>query len=328
MSFSRRLVQVGLAAGWLAVISSTVMAQPPAKAWPTKPIEVIVPFPPGPIEAKVRIIADKVGRILGQPLILVHRPGAGMRIGTEAMVRATPDGHTVGVAVQSNTWISLELDSAASYTLEDMTLLAWAYQSPMVLVTGPKSGLLSAQQWLRVARAQPDKFNYAAPTGGSMFRIAFESIRTLAGIETRYVPYRGMAQVAQDLAGGHVDLAFVDLASLQLMRHGHLRPLAVATPRRVSQLPEVPTFHELGISFESLPWLGFAAPAGLPPAVEQRLIEAFAEALRAPEVRRKIEGDGVAQVFADTRPALMRARIEQERADFRRHVRPGSIRFD
>lgn len=150
------------------------------RMWPAKPIQVIVPFPPGSVDAKMRIVIERVGKILGQPLVMINKPGAGMRIGTEQKLWSAPDDYTIGVAVQANTWISPELDSSANYSAKDMAMLGMSFESPMVLVAYPKSAIRSVDDLLRTARAQPGKLNYAGPTGGSMFRIAFEIKHGLA----------------------------------------------------------------------------------------------------------------------------------------------------
>lgn len=315
---------------WLCALALTlpVAATVSAQDWPTRPIQVIVPFPPGSVDAKARIVTEEIGKILGQPLVMVNKPGAGMLIGTEQMIRSAPDGYTIGIAVQASTWISPMLEPRASYSASDMTMLGVAFDAPMVLVAGPKTGLLSAQDLLRSARAQPGKLNYAAPTGGSIFRITFEMLKTLAGIDVTFVPYRGLALALQDVIGGQAEVAFADAGSLPLFRAGRLRPLAVTTPKRWSQLPDVPTFGELGIALEVQPWLGFVAPRGLPPAVEKRLTAALVEALQKPEVRSVLEKDGAASIVADPSPQAMRQRIEREIAEFRKNVKPGTITFN
>lgn len=306
------------------LVSGTALAQ----AWPARPIQVIVPFPSGSVDAKARVVTERVARILGQPLVMVNKPGAGMRIGTEQMLRSPPDGYTIGVAVQASTWISPALDPGATYTAKDMTMLCLGYEAPMILVAGPKSPVRSADELLRSARAQPGKLNFAAPAGGSAFRIAFEILKTLTGTDITFVPYRGLALALQDVAGGQVEFAFADTGSMPLIKEGRLRALAVAAPRRSKVLPDVPTFAELGIALDAQPWIGFTAPVGLPAAVERRLVDAFAEALRSPDVRSAIESDGMSTVAVDTSPAAMRTRIERELAEFRRNIKPGTIAFD
>lgn len=312
---------------WIAGLLG-VAAAAGAQDWPAKPIQVIVPFPPGSVDAKARIVTERVAKILGQPLVIVNKPGAGMRIGTEQMIRSAPDGYTIGVGVQASTWISPVLDPGATYSAKDMTMLGIAYDSPMILVAGPRSGLKSLDDLLKTARAHPGKLNYAAPSGGSIFRIAFEMLRTLAGIDATFVPYRGLALALTDVAGGQADVGFADFGSLPLIRDGRLRALAVAAPKRSPHLPDVPTLRELGIALEVQPWLGFVAPRGLAPAVEKRLADALTEALHAPEVRSALELDGAALVVADTSPKAMRERVERELAEFRKNVKPGTISFD
>ena len=314
----------GVAAALLTSLSALVQAQD----WPTKPIQVIVPFPPGSVDAKVRIVTEEMSKILGQPLVMINKPGAGMLIGTEQMVRSAPDGYTIGVALQASTWISPLIETNATYSASDMTMLGVAYEAPMVLVAGPKTEIRSVQDLLSAARASPGKLNFAAPTGGSIFRITFEMLKTLTGIDVTFVPYRGLALALKDVMGGQVEVGFADTSSLPLFQSGQLRPLAVTALKRWPQMPDVPTFHELGIPLETQTWLGFAAPRGLPPAVEKRLTSALAEALQKPEVRAAIEANGVASVAADSSPQAMHQRIEREVAEFKKNVKPGTITFN
>ena len=315
---------------WLSIITTLVLAAGATQAqdWPTKPIQVIVPFPSGSVDAKARVVTEKVASILGQPLMMINKPGAGMRIGTEQLVRAAPDGYTIGVAVQSSVWISPLLDPGATYSAKDMTMLSLAQEAPMILVAGTKTNMRSVADLLQTARAQPGKLNYAAPTGGSAFRIAFEMLKTLTGIDVAFVPYRGLALALQDIMGGQAEVGFADFGSLPLIRDGRLHALAVTSPKRSQYLPDVPTLSELGIPLEPQPWLGFAAPRGLPPAVEKRLVDAFAQALHAPDVRAALEKDGAVLVPSDTSPKAMRERTEREIAEFKKNVKPGAITFE
>lgn len=310
---------------WALALCLLAAVSAAAQDWPTRPIQVIVPFPSGSVDAKARIVTDRVGKILGQPLVMINKPGAGMRIGTEQMIRSAPDGYTIGLTPQAAVWITPTLDPGARYSIKDMTLLSVAYESPMILVAGPASGLKSFDELLRAARTRPGKLNYAAPAGGSAFRIAFEILKSLAGVDVTFVPYRGLALALQDIMGGRAEVGFADFGSLPLVREGRLHALAVSSARRSPSLPEVPTLRELGIAQEAQPWVGFAAPRGLPGDVERRLVDAFAEALRAPDVRADLHKSGGADVMADPSPDAMRARIESELAEFRKNVKPGTI---
>ncbi|MCB1980074.1 MAG: tripartite tricarboxylate transporter substrate binding protein [Burkholderiaceae bacterium] len=313
-----------VAAALLMSLSALVQAQD----WPTKPIQVIVPFPPGSVDAKARIVTDQVSKILGQPLVILNKPGAGMRIGTEQLLRSPPDGYTLEVVVQAVAWMGPMIDPAVTYQpLTDMTMLALAYENPMVLVVSQESGIKSVDELLRAARAQPGKLNWAGPAGASGYRVWFEVFKGMTGLDVTYVAYRGLTPALTDVAGGFGQVAFADYSSLPLILDGKLRPLAVTGPMRSAQLPNVPTLKEAGIGFEAMQWLGFAAPAGLPPAVASRLSEAFAKALQNPATRAAIESDG-AQVILDSSPSAMRARITSEMAQFRQNVKPGAIKID
>ena len=299
-----------------------------AQDWPTKPIEVIVPFPTGSVDAKARIVTERVSKILGQPLIIVNKPGAGMRIGTEQLLRSAADGYTIQVAVQAVAWMGPMLDPAVTYKpLTDMTMLALGYENPMILVVSQQSGIKSVADLLRVVRSQPGKLNWAGPAGASGYRVWYEVFKSIAGLDFAYVPYRGLTPALTDVAGGFAQVAFADYSSIPLILDGKLRPLAVTGVRRAARLPDVPTMKEAGIEFEATQWLGFVAPAGLPPAAESRLVDAFAKALKNPETRAAIEVDG-AELIEDPSPSAMRARIRSEMAQFSKNVKPGTIKLD
>lgn len=299
-----------------------------AQDWPNKPIQVIVPFPPGSVDAKARIVTDRVSKILGQPLVILNKPGAGMRIGTEQLLRSPADGYTLEVVVQAVAWMGPLLDPAVTYQpLTDMTMLALAYENPMILVANQDSGIKSVDDLLQTARTHPGKLNWAGPAGASGYRVWFEVFKGMTGLDVTYVPYRGLTPALTNVAGGFAQVAFADYSSMPLILDGKLRPLAVTGPARSAQLPNVPTLKELGIGFEATQWLGFVAPAGLPQAVESRFVKAFAMALKDPPTRAAIESDG-AQVILDSSPSAMRGRITSEMAQFRKNVKPGAIKID
>lgn len=305
-----------------------VVAAAPAQVWPSRPIQVIVPFPPGSVDAKARIVTEQVARILGQPLVVINKPGAGMRIGTEQLVRAPADGYTLGVVVQAVAWMGPMLDPAVTYQpLTDMTMLALGYESPMILVASPQSGIGSVQALLQAARSQPGKLNHAGPAGASGYRVWFEVFKGITGLDVMYLPYRGLAPALTDVAAGLAQVAFADYSSLPLILDGKLRALAVTGPTRSPRLPDVPTLKEAGIGFEATQWLGFAAPAGLPKSVQTRLVEAFGKALQDPRTRAAITMDGT-QMVDDPSPSAMRGRITTEVTQFRKNVRPGSITIE
>jgi tripartite-type tricarboxylate transporter receptor subunit TctC len=301
-----------------------------AQDWPAKPIQVIVPFPTGPVDAKARIVAEKVGKILGQPLVIVNKPGAGMQIGTKQLLDAPNDGYTLGVMVQANSWITPTLLPDASYDAnKDLTPISIVLGQQMVLVASNKLGVHSMAELVKLAQAKPGVLNYGAPSGPSGFHVWFEVLKGVAKLDIVFVPYRGLALALQDLIGGQVDVGLADLGSMQLIQAGRMKALAVTGERRLSELPDVPTLRELGFPFVAVNWLGFAAPANLPKPVEQRLVKAFDEALRSPDVRKALEGDGTEAIdTARIGPAEFRARITNEPLQFRQNVKPGTFKLD
>lgn len=314
----------------LAFSFACVAAGALAQDWPTRPIHVIVPFPTGSVDAKVRVVAEKVGQILGQPLVIVNRPGAGMRIGTKQLIDAPNDGYTLGVMVQANSWITPTLVPTEKYDAnKDLTPISLAVDQQMVLVASNKLGVNTVGELVKLAQAKPGKLNYGAPSGPSGFHVWFEVLKEVAKMDITFIPYRGLALALQDLIGGQVDLGFADLGSMQLIQAGRMKALAVSGERRSRELPDVPTLRELGIPFVATNWLGFAAPANLPKPVEQRLVKAFEEALRNPAVRAALETDGSDAIPIDKiGPAEFRARITREPLQFQQNVKPGTIKLD
>ena len=298
-----------------------------AQDWPTKPIQVIVPFPTGPVDAKARIVAEKVGQILGQPLVMVNKPGAGMQIGTRQLIASPNDGYTLGVMVQANSWITPTLIPTAKYDAnKDLTPISIALGQQMVLVASNKLGVNTVDELVKMAQAKPGKLNYGAPSGPSGFHVWFEVFKGVTKLDIVFVPYKGLALALQDLIGGQVDVGLADLGSMQLIQAGRMKALAVTGERRSSQLPNVPTLSELGIPVVANNWLGFAAPGKLPKPIEQRLVKAFEEALRDPDVRKSLELDGTDAIDIDKiGPAEMRARITNEPLQFNKNVKPGTI---
>lgn len=289
-----------------------------AQAWPAKAIEVIVPFPPGAVDSRVRIVADKVSKILGKPLVIQNRPGAGFRIGTDALLRAPKDGYTIGVLAQANGAITPALDPNAGYDVrKDLTLLMLAYETPLIFVVHPSLGVNTIADFIKLAKRQPGKLNYGAAAGASAYRLWFEVFMTLAGINLQHIPYKGTAPALLDLAGGRTQAALGDAGVKPFVEAGKMVVLATTGGQRSPMYPNAPTVQESGVPFVAGTWLGFAAPSNLPRDVNQRLVEAFAEAIRSPEVRAAIEAGG-GDVLLGLGPAEFQVRVDAEIQKFRR----------
>lgn len=316
---------------WLAaVLVAALLPIAPssfAQSWPERAIQVIVPYPPGPVDAKIRIVLDKVSRILGQPMVALNRPGAGMRLGTEQLLRAPADGYTIGVLTTTNAWLVPTLDPAARYdALRDLTLITNVYEAPMVLAVRPGLGVDSVEGLVKLAKASPGRLNYGAPQGSSSYRVWFEVFKGVAGLDIQYIGYKGLAAAVQDTVSGQIDAVLGDLGSVPLIQAGKLVALATTGERRMDVLPQVPTLREVGVNLVAGAWQGFAAPAGLPPEVERRLVQAFTEAVRDADVRGALERSG--GTMLEPGPAALRSRIEAEMKLFRESVPAGTIAFE
>lgn len=263
-----------------------------AQSYPSRPITVIVTFPPGgSADIVARALDPKVSAELGQPLIIENRPGVGGNIGIGAVAKADPDGYTVGIAAAGVLAVNPHLNRAMPFDPQkDLTPITMLAQIPFVLAAGPRTTVGSVADVLAMAKATPDALSIGHGGNGTAMHLTAALFTQKAGITVPLVPYRGTAPAANDVLGGHIALAVLDLpASLQLIREGKLRALGVSAAARVSQLQQVPTLAEAGLAgYESVGWFGLVAPRGTPPDVVARLNAAFAVALRDPPVIEKI----------------------------------------
>ena len=281
-------------------ILGAVLAAPCARSqptYPTRPIRLVVTFPPGGSSDVIgRILAPRVEARLGQPLVIENRPGAGGNIGMDAVAKAAPDGHTLGVgaagalAVNPSLYPSMPYDVARD--LAPVTLLAGI---PFVLVASPRLGVRSLPDLLATARARPGRLTIAHGGNGTAMHLSSELMNQMAGLRMEGVPFRGSAPALTAAVAGQTDLAMVDLTSVSgLAGTEQVVPLGVTTARRVGSLPEVPSFAEAGIpGYESVGWFGLVAPARTPPAVIAALNGAFTAALREAEIVARLEAIGI-----------------------------------
>lgn len=280
---------------WLATaaccLSAAVQAEP---AWPAKPITVIVPFPPGLVDSNVRLITTKVSAILGQPLVIENRPGAGQRIGTAALARAPKDGYIIGVLTQAGVVVAPALDAATQYdAIKDFTYLTMGYESAFFVTTSPASGFRNLRQLVDQAKAAPGKYKFGSTGAGTAFHVWGEVLNGAAGIKLMHVPYKGESPLLQDLVGGQIDVALSSLTAKNLIDTGKLVALATTGDKRSALFPDVPTAKEQGVPYSATSWLGFGAPAGIPGAVRERLVAAFHQAMQDPDIQARFNTNGL-----------------------------------
>jgi tripartite-type tricarboxylate transporter receptor subunit TctC len=300
--FLRRLAAaVALALSSLLASGLTLLAATPAAAaWPEQPIRLVVPFPPGGgADNLARTMMPRVEALLGQPIVIENRPGAGGNVGAEHVARAAPDGYTLLYGTNGTHAINAALYRQLRFDPQkDFVPVARLNSIPTLLIVGPQFEAQSVAELIRLARAQPGKINFASAGNGTTSHLAGEMFRTQAGIDIVHVPYRGGAAAATDLIGGQVQMMIeVAANALPLVRGGRVRALAVASAQRFPGAPDIPTVAESGLpGFDASAWDGIFAPAGTPRPVIERLNSAIREALADPALVESLRKLGVQPV--------------------------------
>jgi len=266
-----------------------------AQDWPARPIRMIVPFPAGGgTDVISRQLADRLAGATGWTIAIENRAGAGGNIGLEAVAKAAPDGHTIGMGQAANLAINPSLYPRMPYDpLKDFALISLVATQALVAVVSAKSPYRTLGDLIAAAKARPGTVTIAHTGNGTVGHLAGEVFARQAGIKVLIVPYKGAAQVVTDILGGQVDLLFGNpLAVMPMASAGLLHAIAVTSLQRLPALPEVPTVDEAGYrGFEATNWSGLVAPANTPAAVVARLNGAVTAALRQPEMAAKLAID-------------------------------------
>ena len=272
----------------LAIASSAL-----AQNFPSKPIRVVVPFPPGGgTDIVARTVTPKMAEILGQPFIIDNRAGAGGNIGTEAVAKSPADGYTLLVASASSA-INTTLIPNLSWDLSrDFAPVVLMVVNNHLLAAHPSLPANSVQELLALAKAKPGYVTYASYGPGSSAHLTAELFKLMAGVDLLHVPYKGAAPAVNDLLGGQVNVMFGDVAALlPHIKSGKLKALGIASAKRFEGLPEVPTIAESGVpGFEAGGFLGLVAPAGTPTPIINALNAAAQKSLAMPDVRERLVG--------------------------------------
>jgi tripartite-type tricarboxylate transporter receptor subunit TctC len=285
------------------VASAAALAVPAlhAQAWPSRPIRLVVPFPPGGlIDAMARLVAPVLQRELGQALVIDNKPGVGGNLGAAEAARAPADGYTLLMASPPLT-ISPAVYPSLPYRPEQIVPVGLVGRVPNVLLVNPASGIASVADLVARAKAAPGRLNYASNGNGTSLHLSAELFKVSSRTFITHIPYRGAAAAVTALIAGEVDMMFENLPSvLGQIQGGRVKALAVTTARRSKALPDVPTLAEAGMAdFDVSAWFGLAAPAGLPPEVLRRVEAALAAAAREPSVLQEMERRGADVGFVD-----------------------------
>lgn len=288
------------------VFAAGLAAPASAQQWaPTQPIRVIIPYAAGGTSDIIaRSMSEQVSQRLGQPFTIENRGGGATQIGTSAVAKAAPDGHTI-LLVGNTVSINPSLFKTLPYdTLKDLAPITYAGVTPHTIVVSNDVPAKNLKELLDLARAKPGTINYGSVGIGTSFHLGTEELKKLSNTDMVHVPYKGMGQVLTDLVSGNIQMAFANTPNAApLVQAGKLRAIGVAHPSRVNQLPDVPTAGEQGFpGFESNSGFIYFAPGGTPPAVLDRLNAVFVEVLNLPAVKEALTKQGV-EVMATTRAA-------------------------
>ena len=301
-----------------------------AQAYPSKPVRVLIGFPPGTTgDVIARVISPKLGEALGQQIVIDNRPGAGSSIAAEAVARALPDGHTVLLSTIANS-INPALYTNLSFDFgKDLLPVILLADVPALLVAHPSVQAQSVRELATLAKGKPGEIAYASSGTGTVTHLYGELFNLNAGVKLNHIPYKGSSQAITDLLAGRIALLFSPASTvIPHVKANTLKPLGVIGAQRISVLPAVPTFAEQGVAgFEAGLWFGLNVPAGTPRAVIDRLNAEAARVLALPEVKAQLAGQGIESGPAGfTMSEQFGALIASETAKWSRVVRSAGIK--
>ena len=293
----RRTLVAAIAAAGLGL--NTNLAQ--AQGFPTRPIKIVIGFPAGgPLDLHARLLADRLGQILGQTVLIDYKAGAGGTVGAQEVMRANPDGHTIMLANTGVMVINPAVYGKLPYaTLRDFVPIARTAMQPLALLVNPSVPVQTLPEFLAYLKARPGKVNYGSAGNGGISHLVPEMFKTATGTFMVHIPYRGSAPAFADLMAGQVQFMAESIPQAAMYhKQGRVRALAVTSRERNPALPDVPTAMESGIKdFEVVGFYGFLAPIATPREVVQRLSEAFKQVLNTTEIRDKMIAQGANPAF-------------------------------
>ncbi len=300
-----------------------------AQEWPQKTVRIIVPFPPGgSADLLPRVVGEKLSQQWRQPVIIDNRPGAAGNIGATAVFQADPDGYVLLSAPPPPLVINRLIYPKLGYDSTQFVPMTVIAAIPNVLLVHPKVGANTVSEFIAFLKNNPGKLNYASQGSGTTSHLTAELFRSMAGgLQITHVPYKGTAPALADLLSGQVEMMFDNLGvSLPHVRSGKLHALAVASPRRVAALPNVPALAETLKGFESVAWFGIVGPPKTPAAIADKVAAAVAEALREPDVLKRL-GEMSAEPMGLS-PADTAAFMRQETERWSAVIRSAGVKVD
>jgi len=297
-----------------------------AQVYPSRPVRIMVGFPPGgPADVLARLIGQRLSERLGQPFIVENRAGAQGQIATEAVTRAPADGHTLLLVVPGNGIAHLLYDKLNFNFIRDTAPVAGISNGPLLLEVGSATPVHTVPEFIAYTKERPGKVNFASPGIGSTIQLCGELFNMMTGVKMIHVPYRGNAPALTDLIAGQVQMMFADTpSSIEHVKAGKLRALAVTTAERSEILPQLPTVSEFLPGFEASNWFGIAAPKNTAPEIVDKLNKEINAALAEPDIKARLADLGAAPLAGS--PADFGRFIATEAERWSKVIRAANIR--
>ena len=325
MNVSRRnYLHLAAGAATLPAVSRLAWTQ----TYPSRPVHIVVPFAAaGTTDVAARLIGQWLSERLGQQFVVENRPGAGTNIGIEAVVRAPPDGHTLLMTDPSPTIGATLYDNLNFNFIRDIAPVSVVLRSPFVIVVNPAIPARTIAEFITYAKANPGKVNVGSAGTGSTQHVAGELFKMMVALDMVHVPYRGGGPALTDLIAGQIQVLFLPPAiSIEHIRAGRLRALAVTTANRFEALPDIPSVREFVADYEASTWFGVGAPRSTPADIVDKLAQETARILDEPTMRAKLEEQGAEPAYRS--PAAFSAFIADETKRFSRIVDDIKLRVD
>ncbi len=323
----RRRFQIGAFAAMAGALTPALPAFAQS-TWPSQPVKLVAPFPPGGgADVIARIFSAKLAELLGQPVVVENRPGAGTLLAAGQVAKAPADGYTLIVATADTLAVATALyGNPPAWPEKELAPISQVVRTPLFIVVRPDSPFKTLADFIEAVRKEPNKITYGSAGIGTIHHLAMEMLAQQANIQPRHIAYKGSTLAVTDLLGGHIDVVSLDSpTTLAQLKGDKIRALSISTPQRISLAPNVPTIAEQGYAgYEAMTWMGFAAPLGTPQPIIDRLFAALKTASEMPDVRARLLDMGLDPINSAS-PTAFAEYATRERARWHKLIRDAKI---